>query len=80
MTLVAASGLALTTGGWLRLRLSRPTVDALMAIAGAGIGFGGLLLVHDVSDASWVAAPAVLAVVGPLHVRALFAREGPFRT
>ena len=51
-----------------------------MALAGAGIGVGGLLLLDDVGTASWIAAPAVLAVVAPLHVRALFARGGPFRT
>lgn len=52
----------------------------LMAIAGAGIGAGGLLFLDDVGTASWVAAPAVLALIAVLHVRALFAREGPFRT
>jgi hypothetical protein len=78
--LLSASALALVTGGRLRARLPRPAVDALMALAGAGIGAGGLLMVDEVGMASWIVAPAVLALVAPLHVRALFAREGPFRT
>jgi hypothetical protein len=72
--------LAIVTGGWLRTSLPRPAIDALMAVAGAVIGVGGLLLIDDVGPASWIAAPVVLAVVAPLHVRALFARGGPFRT
>ncbi len=51
-----------------------------MALAGAGLGIGGLLLLDDVGTASWIAAPLVLAIVAPLHVRALFAGDGPFRT
>jgi hypothetical protein len=78
--LLSASALALVTGGRLRARLPSPAVDALMALAGAGIGAGGLMMVDDVGTASWIVAPAVLALVAPLHVRALFAREGPFRT
>ncbi|MGZ5305138.1 MAG: hypothetical protein ACXWEG_00245 [Actinomycetota bacterium] len=77
---LVASVLAVVTGGRLRTSLPRPAIDALMAVAGAGLGVGGLLMLDDVSTASWIAAPAVLAVVAALHVRALFAREGPFRT
>jgi hypothetical protein len=78
--ILVAGVLAIVTGGWLRTSLPRPATDALMALAGAGIGAGGLLLLDDVNAASWIAAPAVLAVVAPLHVRALFAGGGPFRT
>ena len=76
----AASVLAVVTGGALRTRLPRPAVDLLMAAAGAGIGVGGLMTLDDVNTASWIAAPAVLALIALLQVRALFAREGPFRT
>ena len=51
-----------------------------MALAGAGIGAGGLLMFDDVSLGSWIAAPALVALIALLHVRALFAGEGPFRT
>jgi hypothetical protein len=78
--ILLAGVLAIVTGGLLRTTLPRPATDALMALAGAGIGIGGLLLIDDVGTASWIAAPVVLAVVAPLHVRALFARGGPFRT
>jgi hypothetical protein len=77
---VIAGALALVTGGRLRTRLPQPAADALMALAGAGLGVGGLLMLHDVSAASWIAAPAALALVASVHVRALFAGEGPFRT
>lgn len=75
-----ASVLAVVIGGRLRTRLPQPAIDMLMAVAGAGIGAGGLLILDDVGTASWVVAPAVLALIAVLHVRALFAREGPFRT
>ena len=55
-------------------------VDALMALAGAMIAVGGLLMLDDVNTASWIAGPVMLAVIAPLNVRALFARGGPFRT
>ena len=78
--ILVAGVLAIVTGGWLRTTLPRPATDALMALAGAGIGDGGLMMLDDVGTASWIAGPLVLAVVAPLHVRALFAGEGPFRT
>jgi hypothetical protein len=71
---------ALAVGLVLRPRLSPHVVDALMALAGAGLGIGGLCFVDDVDKASWVAAPLILAVVAPAQVRALFADGGPFRT
>ncbi len=78
--IAAGSVLIVVTAGRLRSRLPRPAIDGLLALAGAGIGVGGLLMLDDVGTASWVVAPAVLALVAPMHVRALFAREGPFRT
>jgi len=39
-----------------------------------------LLMLEGVNTASWIAGPAMLAVIAPLNVRALFARGGPFRT
>ncbi len=77
---LAASVLAVVTAGRLRASLPRPAIDALMALAGAGIGVGSLMMLDDVGTASWIAAPVVLGTIAPLHVRALFARGGPFRT
>lgn len=78
--LIAASALGLVTIVRLRTRLPRPITDGVMALVGAGIGVGGLSLLRDVSVASWLAGPAALAAIAPLHVRALLARGGPLRT
>jgi hypothetical protein len=79
-SIVVGTGLALITAVRLRATMPQLAVDTLMALAGALIGVGGLLMLDDVSTASWVAAPLALAVLAPLNVRALFARGGPFRT
>lgn len=80
VVIVVGSVLALLVGGWLRATLPPLATDALMALAGALIAVGGLLLLDDVNTASWIAGPVMLAVIAPLNVRALFARGGPFRT
>jgi hypothetical protein len=54
--------------------------DAILALVGAAIGVGGLALQDDVGVWSWVVAPLAIGVLLPLHVRALFAGEGPLRT
>ena len=76
-----AAVLLITTALVLRPRIPRRATDILAALGGAGVGVGGSLLLHrDVSAASWIAAPAVLAVASVAHVRALFGGSGPFRT
>jgi hypothetical protein len=77
--LMGASVLAVAVALPLRSRLGTRTRDALLAVAGAGMGVGGLLLQSDVEPGSWIVAPLLLAIVTPLHVRALFARGGPYR-
>ena len=64
----------------LRTRLPDRVGDGLLGLAGAGIGVGGLLFLDDVGVASWIFAPVFLAVGAIVHVRALFAGAGPFRT
>jgi hypothetical protein len=78
--IVTCSIVALATTFALRTRLAPLAVDALLALSGAGVAAGGLLLLEDVGAASWVLAPLALALLTPVHVRALFAGEGPFRT
>lgn len=63
-----------------RQRYANGVVDALLGVEGAALGIGGLLLVDDVGVGSWVLTPLALAVLAPVHVRALFGGEGPFRT
>ena len=79
VVLVGASVLAIAVALPLRTRLHPRLRDALMAVAGAGLGVGGLLLQSDVELGSWIVAPVLLAIVSPLQVRALFARGGPYR-
>jgi hypothetical protein len=80
LIVAAASSVGVLVAFPLRSRFPRPMIDTLMAVVGAAIGVGGLMMLDDVGKASWIAAPAVLALIAPLHVRALFARGGPFRT
>ena len=79
-TLLVSAIAVLLTAGYLRTRFPRGAVDVLLAVEGAGLAIGGLLLLDDVGTASWFAGPAALAIMTPLHVRALFAGDGPFRT
>lgn len=79
-TLAASASLVAVAAVVLRRQLTRPLVDGLLALGGAGLGVGGLLLVHDVGVASWVVAPVLLAAITVLHVRLLFAGSGPLRT
>ncbi len=64
----------------MRTRLRPTLVDVLIGLAGAGVGVGGLLFLEDVGVASWIVAPVFLAIAAIVHVRALFAGSGPFRT
>ena len=80
MIVIVAGTVGFATVQWLRTRLPRPAIDALLAAVGFAIGIGGLLRLHDVGPASWTLCPLGLAVLLPLHVRALFAGTGPLRT
>lgn len=81
MIIAAAAVLLFVTAFVLRSRLPRRVTDILAALCGAAVGIGGLFLLHhDVSAASWIAAPVVLALASLAHLRALFGGSGPFRT
>jgi hypothetical protein len=82
IALIAAfAALLVLTALVLRRRLPRSAVDILAGVSGAGVAVGGLLVLHhDVSAASWVAAPVVLALASIAHLRVLFGGSGPFRT
>jgi hypothetical protein len=81
VTVLLTCGIAiLATASAVRTRAPRRVVDGLLALEGAGLAAGGLLLLDDVETGSWILAPVALAILVPLHVRALFAGEGPFRT
>lgn len=81
LSLIAVSaGMVVVSAVWVRLRAPRMVVDALVAVSAAGVAIGGLMLLDDVATISWIAAPVALAAASVLHVRALFAGSGPFRT
>jgi hypothetical protein len=79
-TIAASAALVLIVVFTARDRLLRRWIMVLVALGGAGVGLGGLLLLDDVGPASWVAAPAVLAAAAVGQERFLFAPGGPFRT
>ena len=63
-----------------RARFPGLLADLLIAVAGAGLAVGGLLLLGDASVWSWMIAPPVAAALSVLHVRLLTAPGGPMRT
>jgi uncharacterized membrane protein YeaQ/YmgE (transglycosylase-associated protein family) len=77
---VALATGALAAAVWGRERLARGTLDAVLGVAGACVGVGGLLIVGDAGLASWIVAPIVLAVGAVAQERVLFADGGPLRT
>lgn len=78
--MVASLGLMAVDVWVLRSRVSLTTFTLGLAITGATLGAGALLMMDDVPTSSWILAPAVMAVLSALHTRALLARTGPFRT
>jgi hypothetical protein len=52
----------------------------VLAVAGAVVAIGTLLVQRDPDTASWLIAPMAGAVLSVVHGRTLFAQGGPFRT
>ena len=77
--LVASAALGLSTSLALRRRLRPRVSQVLFALAGSGLGLGALLPQHHVRAAEWILVPVVLAALSPVHVRLLYAGEGPLR-
>ena len=81
VAVIVASTLVLVAAAVkVRPHVRAPVADGLVALSAAGVAVGGLMLLDEVANSSWITAPAVLAVAAVLHVRALFAGSGPFRT
>jgi hypothetical protein len=78
--IAASTTILLVTALVFRTRLGPRVVDAVLAATGAGLGIGGLFVVGDAGLGSWIVGPPALAVFTVVHVRALFAGSGPFRT
>ena len=74
---VAAAAVALLAAFPLRTRLPAPLVAVTLAVAGGGLGWGGMILRPDPSVGEFVAAVVLLAVLVPAHVRIVLGRFGP---
>ena len=72
-----SAGVALVTALFLRNRAPGPVVLAILVAAGAGIGWGGMLIQPDPSVGEFVAAVAILAALIPAHVRIVLGPYGP---
>lgn len=77
--MAASSVAAVATALFFRRRLAAPAVLVILALAGAGIGYGGMLLQPDPSAGELAAAVAMLAVLVPAHVRIVLGPFGPRR-
>ena len=75
----SAAAVGLITAFLLRARIAAPVVGAILALVGAAIGWGGMLLQPDPSVGEFVAAVVVLAVLVPAHVRIVLGPFGPRR-
>ena len=78
--MVVALGVTALDVWVLRPRISTGVFTLVLALMGAVLGAGALLMIEDVPVSSWILAPAVMAGLATLHTRALLAGSGPFRT
>ena len=78
--MVVALGVTALDVWVLRSRVSMGLFTLVLALMGAVLGVGALLMIEDVPASSWVLAPVVMAGLATLHTRALLAGSGPFRT
>jgi hypothetical protein len=76
---VVGAVLAVVTSFGLRTRLPAPVVAALLVVAGATIGWGGMLLQSDPPMSQTVLTVVALAVLVPFHVRVVVGPFGPRR-
>ena len=73
----ASAAVALLIAFPLRTRLPAMGVVLALAVAGAGLGWGGMLLQPHPSTGEFVAAPILLAVLVPAHARIVLGPFGP---
>jgi len=64
---------------FVRPRVALPVALGLVAVCSAVLATGGLLVQHDPGVAAWVLTPPAVAVLGVVHVRAMFSGAGPLR-
>ena len=77
MVTVVMAGLALlATVRWSLPHAPRLVTDLMLAVFGAVLGLGGLLVQSDVGLAAWLLTPIAIATIAVLHVRVLYAGSG----
>ena len=72
-----AAAVALITAFALRTRLPVPFAFVILALCGAGVATGGMLLLGDPSAGEFIAAVVTTAVLVPFHVRWVVGPLGP---
>jgi hypothetical protein len=72
-----STGVALATAMLLRTRAPAWLVVVLLGAAGAGMGWGGMLLRPHASRGEFAAAVLALAILVPAHVRIVIGPFGP---
>ena len=68
------------TAFFLRTNLSGWAIAALLAISGAGLGWGGILLRSDPGRGEFVLVVLAMSVLVPVHVRIVLGPFGPRRS
>jgi hypothetical protein len=74
---MASAVVGLVTAFLLRTRIPASLVVLILAACGAGLGWGGMLILPDPSIGEFVAAVASLSILVPAHVRIVLGRFGP---
>jgi hypothetical protein len=72
-----SAAVAVVAGFLLRTRLPAALVVGILVVAGAGVGWGGMLLQQDPSAGEVILAVVGMAVLVPAHVRIVLGRFGP---
>ena len=75
----ASAAVALFTAFVARPRVTPAVSILILGLAGAGLGWGGMLIQPDPSTFELVAAVAMLAFLVPAHVRIVLGPFGPAR-
>ena len=76
--IVAVSAVVVVVTGFvLRTRLPASVVGVVLVVAGAGVGWGGILLQPGATVAEVILTVAIMALLVPVHVRIVLGRFGP---